>query len=64
MEYKIFFDKVASNWVLSSLQFIGTNNKTIPFTEKNTSYWTNNVHRYRDNKLIEREDTEIKCGIL
>jgi len=60
MEYKILFDKVACRWVISSLQFIGTNNKTVPVTKKNKIYWTKNAHRYRNNKLIKREDTEIQ----
>jgi hypothetical protein len=60
MEYKAFSDRA----VITSLQFIGINNKTIPFTKKNTSYWTNNVHRYTDKKLVETVDIEIKCGII
>ena len=64
MEYRTVFDKVPNSWVITSLQFTGINNQTIPLTKKNTSYWRNNVHRYTDKKLMEREDTEIKCGIL
>lgn len=64
MEYKAFSDRMPYSWVITSLQFIGINNKTIPFTKKNTSYWTNNLHRYTDNKLLEREYIEIKCGII
>lgn len=64
MEYKAVSDRVPYSWVITSLQFIGINNKTIPFTKRNTSYWTKNMYRYTDKKLMEREDTEIKCGIL
>jgi len=64
MEYGTVFDKVPYNWVITFLEFIGINNKTIPLTKKNTSYWTNNVHRHTDKELMEREDKEIKCGIL
>jgi len=34
MEYRTVFDKVPNSWVITSLQFTGINNQTIPLTKK------------------------------
>jgi len=55
---------VPHGWVIKSLELIGINNKVISFTKKVMSYWRTHMHVHTENKLIETEDINIKCGIF
>jgi hypothetical protein len=50
--------------MIKSLELNGISNKMISFTKKIRCYWGRSKRQHTENKLIEREDIEIRCGIF
>jgi len=46
------------------LEIIGIKTKVISFTKKVMVYWRTRMCLHAENKLIEREDIKIQCGIF
>jgi hypothetical protein len=58
------FDRVSHSWIIKFLELIGINNKVIAFNRKVMTYWRTCMRLHAENKLIDREDIKIKCGIF
>jgi hypothetical protein len=64
IDYQKTFDRVPHSWIIKSLEFIGINNKVILFTVKVMSYWRTRMPLQAENKLVEKENIKIQCGIF
>jgi hypothetical protein len=64
MDYQKAYDRVSHSWIIKSLEITGINNKIMSFTKKVMSHWRTRMHLHTENKLIETEDIDIKCGIF
>ena len=64
IEYQKASDRVPHSWVIKFLELFWTNNKVISFTKKAMSYWRTRMRLHAENKLIEREDIKMQCGIF
>ena len=49
-------------WIISHLELIGINNKTIYFAKKAMSYWKTSMRLHAEGKITD--DLEIKRGIF
>jgi hypothetical protein len=64
IDYQKAFDRVPHSWIIKSLEIIGISNKIITFTKKIVSPWRKRMRVHTENKLIETEEIEIRCGIF
>jgi hypothetical protein len=64
IDFQKAFDRVPHSWIINSLEITGINIKVISFTKKVMSHWRTSMRLHTENKLIEKEDIEIQCGIF
>jgi len=64
IDYQKALDRVTHSWTIKSLELIGINNKVISLTKKVMTYWKTRMCLHAENKLIERKDIKIQCGVF
>ena len=64
IDYQKAFDRLPHSWIIKSLELLGINDKVITFTKKAMTTWKTHMHPQTENKVLEREDIKIQCGIF